>query len=514
MRPGKAVRSAAAIVESSSDAIVSMTLDGVVTSWNAGAEAIFGYRAEEIIGQSAAVLFPPDRIDELVPILDQIRRGGRVAHYETKRVRKDGTVIDVLVSISPVRDKSGGVGGIGMVARDVTERNWAQAELREAEARRHEAERMASLRKLAAAVGHDFGIWLSAIMTYAAQAAEAMPDHLAPRTDVRQIQAVAARAARLAEELLVFGGRDPVLPGHADLNGLLATAHDVLQLTVGRRVEVRITTASGLPPVLADPGQVEHVLVNMAVNARDAMPAGGTLTFTTAMADLSEDVDDEWPRAWPWRYVELTVSDTGCGMDAETMRHVFDPFFTTKPPGQATGLGLSIAYGIVTKAGGAIRVNSEEGAGTTFRVYLPALSVPAPAAPVRPPLVAPGHGTTILVVDDEPATLEIAARILRRSGYRALEAGTSDQALSLMSAQDIQLVLIDAVMPGSAALYQALETKPGIRVLRMSVTGPPGAGSAEGARPPHVRKPVSAPDLLEKVRTVLAGAPTRTGDGT
>jgi len=500
----------AAIVESSSDAIVSSTLDGIVTSWNVGAEAIFGHSAEEIIGQSVSVLFPPGRVDELVPVLDQIRRGGRVAHYETKRMRKDGTIIDVLVSVSPIRDESGAIVGAGVVARDVTERNWAQAERQEADARRHEAERMGSLRQLAAAVGHDFGIWLGAIMTYAAQAAESTDGDSASHVDVRQIQAVAARAARLAEELLVFGGRDPSLPAQADLNAILASTREVLQLTVGRQVDVRLTTAPGLPPVMADPRQVEQVLVNLAVNARDAMPAGGTLTLGTGLADMSEELEAEWPRAWPWRYVELTASDTGCGMDAETMRHVFDPFFTTKPPGQGTGLGLSTAYGIVTRAGGAIRVDSEEGAGSTFRIYLPALSVPAPAPPVRPPLVAPGRGKTVLVVDDEPAVLEIAARILRHSGYRTLEASTGDEALLLVSGHDIQLVLVDVMMPGSAVLGEALETKPGIPVVRMSALMPPEAGSAEEPRTPYVRKPIAAPDLLEKVRMALAGAPMRT----
>jgi two-component system, cell cycle sensor histidine kinase and response regulator CckA len=509
MGPGKAIspdggesRSQArlaAIVESSSDAIMSTTLDGIITSWNAGAMATFGYTAEEIIGQNASVLFPPDRAAELVPILDGIRRGVRVAPYETKRMRKDGAIIDILSSISPIRDDSGVITGVGAVVRDVTERNWAEAQRRESAAGRREAERMESLGQLAGAVGHDFGASLGAILNCAARIGEATADNPALQADVRQIQEDAEHAARLARDLLVFGGRDPAPPGETDLNAVLASAHDLLQASTGPRIDVRLATPSGLPGVAADPGRIEQVLVNLAVNASEAMPSGGTLTFATRLADLSEEQDAEWPGARPGQYVELAVSDTGCGMDSETMRHVFEPFFSTKPPGQGTGLGLSTIYGIVNEVGGGITVGSDEGIGTTFHVYLPAVPAPAPA---RPTLAAPGHGQTILVVDNEPAALEIIARILHHGGYRVLEASTGDEALSLLSSHEIQLILTDAGMPASALLDQALETKPGVRVMRMS-------GSASGTHEPapvtSIGKPFTALDLLEKVRTALAG---------
>jgi two-component system cell cycle sensor histidine kinase/response regulator CckA len=515
--PGKAISSdggenqsqarLAAIVESSSDAIMSTTLDGIITSWNAGATATFGYTAEEIIGQNASVLFPPDRAAEIVPILDAIRRSGRVAHYETKRMRKDGTIIDVLISNSPIRDDSGAITGAGAVVHDVTERNWAEAQRRESAAGRCEAERMESLGQLAGAVGHDFGVSLGAILSSAARIGWAAASNPVLQADVRQIQEDAGRAARLAWDLLVFGGRDPAPPGETDLDAVLASTHDLLQARTGPRIDVRVATSSGLPTVAADPGQVEQMLLNLAVNAREAMPSGGILTFTTSLADLSEEQDAEWPGARPGQYVELGVSDTGCGMDSETMRHVFEPFFTTKPPGQDTGMGLSIVYGIVTKAGGGITVGSDEGIGTTFHLYLPAVRVPAPA---RPTLAAPGHGQTILVVDDEPAALEIIVRILHHGGYRVLEASTSDEALSLLSSHEIQLILTDADMPGSALLDQALETKPGMRVMRMSGsasgTREPAPGTSAGT--PHIGKPFAALDLLEKVRTVLAATPT------
>ena len=281
MGPGKAARSAGgdggslsrlvAIVESSSAAIVSTTLDGIIASWNAGATAIFGYAAEEIIGQSASVLYPPDRIGEFEPILDQMRRGGRPAPYETKRMRKDGTVIDVLSSLSPILDGSGAITGIAAVVRDITERNWIEAERREAEARHREAERMESLSQLAGAVSHNFIASLDEIMSYAARVADATVGDPALQANAQQTQAVAGRAARLARELLVFSGHTPSSPGQADLNAVVARARGLLQVSTGEQVEVRLVTAPALPTVMADPGQVEQVLVNLAVNARETV---------------------------------------------------------------------------------------------------------------------------------------------------------------------------------------------------------------------------------------------------
>jgi PAS domain S-box-containing protein len=502
----------AAIVEASTDAIIGKTLAGIITSWNAGAVAMYGYAAEEMIGRDISVLFPPDRPGELAPILDQIRRGGRVDHYETKRVRKDGTVIDVSVSVSPVRDGSGAIVGAATVARDITERKWAEAERRAGEALLHQAERMETLGQLAGGIAGEFNNLLSAIMGYAALVAPATADNPAVQADLQQIQAAAGRAARLARELLVFSRREPGQPEKVDLNSVLVRIRGLLSASIGGHIELRLITAPGLPAVMADRGQIEQVLLNLAINARDAMPHGGALTVTTGLTDLSTVQGDEWPAARPGKYVELTVSDTGFGMDAETMRHVFEPFFTTRPQGQGTGLGLSTVYGIITKAGGGITIDSEEGKGTTFHIYLPAISIPAPAAPAGPPPAAPGHGETILVVDDEPAVLEIAARILRHNGYQTIEAGTHSEALSLLSSHDVQLLLTDSVMPGSSgqALAEAAsEMKPGVRVLHMS--GATFAGtktdSAPGAEVPLIRKPFTALDLLKKVRTVLAEPP-------
>ncbi|MGH3202579.1 MAG: PAS domain S-box protein [Streptosporangiaceae bacterium] len=490
----------AAIVESSVDAIASMTMDGIVTSWNSGAEAIYGYTAEEMAGRKVSVLYPPDRTEELVPILAQIRRGRPVHHFETQRVRKDDTVIDVSISVSPVRGEGGVIVGAAWIMRDVTERNWAAAEQRAAEAGRQESARIETTGRLAGGIAAEFSTLLTSITGYAASAAEATAGNPLARADVEQIQAATGRAARLARDLLLFSRREPARPERVDLNAVLASTRDVLQASIGADIELRLITAPYLPTVLADRGQIEQVLVNLARNARDAMPEGGILTFTTGAADLSEAPGAVWSGTRPGLCAKLTVSDTGRGMDAETMSRAFEPFFTTRPPGQGTGLGLSAVYGIVTKAGGGIAIDSEEGLGTTIHIYLPAAYVPAQgSAPMR----SLGTAPTILVVDDQPAVLEVVSRILRHNGYHTLEAGSYEQALSRLSAHDPDLLLTDSVLAEVSEQTLAdriREIKPGMRILRMSGAHPatlgPGAGQV-------INKPFTAKDLVEKVRAIL-----------
>jgi two-component system, cell cycle sensor histidine kinase and response regulator CckA len=490
----------AAIVESSVDAIASMTLDGIVTSWNSGAEAIYGYTAEEMTGRHVSVLYPPERTEELEPILAQIRRGRQVHHFETQRVRKDGTVIDVSLSISPIRGEGGVIAGAAGVTRDVTERNWAEAEQRATEAGRQEAARIETAVRVAGGMAAEFSSLLSSIMGYAASAAEATAGNPLVRADVEQIQAAAGRAARLARELLLFSRREPARAERVDLNAVLAALRDVLQASIGADIELRLITAPYLPTVLADRGQIEQVLVNLALNARDAMPEGGILTFTTGAADLSEAPGTVWSGTRPGLCAKVAVSDTGSGMDAETMSRAFEPFFTTRAPGQGTGLGLSAVYGIVTKAGGGVAIDSEEGLGTTVHIYLPAAYIPAQgSAPMRSPTTAP----TILVVDDQPAVLEVVSRILRHNGYHTLEAGSYEEALALLSTHYPDLLLTDSVLadvPEETLADRVREIKPGMRILRMSGAQVPALGPQVGQ---VINKPFTAKDLVEKVRAIL-----------
>jgi PAS domain S-box-containing protein len=478
---------------------------------------MYGYAAPEMVGRNVSALMPPDRVGELAPILERVRRGQRVEHFETQRVRKDGAVIDVSVSVSPVRDVDGAVIGAASVARDITERRRAEEERLASDARLQMAQRLETVGQLAGGIAHDFNNLLAAIIGYAGLAADAVSDP-AVRADVEQVLATAQRAAALTKELLVFSRREPTEPAELDLNAVIAGVQRMVAVTIGAHIEIRVAPAAALPAVRIDRGRMEQVLLNLAINARDAMPDGGSLTMATGVVDLAVGDARLHSGVDPGPFVELAVSDTGTGMSAQVAARIFEPFFTTKPVGQGTGLGLATVYGIVTGAGGCIGVDSAAGAGTTFHVYLPAAAAPAapagraagePAAEVPGPA---GHGEIVLVVDDERAVLEVTSRILRRHGYATLEANTWEEALSLASSGEPELLLTDSVMPGMSGQVLAdrvREARPRVRVLRMSgyasgsMSPRPGSPEAEA----FLLKPFSTETLLAKVRAVLDSPP-------
>jgi PAS domain S-box-containing protein len=364
-------RHQAAIIQSSADAIISRTLDGIITSWNAGAERTYGYTAAEMVGTDGYEVIPPGRRGELPAIVDRLARDGRFEVYETQRIRKDGVLLDVAVTISPIRDGAGTIVGSSTVGRDITESKRAEAVRRSLEERMHQSERLESLGQLAGGVAHDFNNLLAVILNYAAFVAEETADNPAVAADVAQILTAAERAARLTRQLLTFGRRDVVRTESLDLNAVVDDVHNLLSRSIGEHISLIVDAAHPLPSIRADRGQMEQVLLNFAVNARDAMPKGGTLTISTRATDLDAGDARLDPSAVAGRYVELSVSDTGTGIDREVASHIFEPFFTTKPKGEGTGLGLATVYGIVTEAGGSTTVDSEVGVGTTFRVLLP-----------------------------------------------------------------------------------------------------------------------------------------------
>ena len=519
-----AIAHMAAIVESSDDAIIGKSLEGVITAWNAGAEAMYGYRADEMIGHNIFELVPSDGMLELSAILERLRRGERVAHYETKRLRRDGTAIDVSVTISPIRDASGAITGASTVARDMTATKQAELERIELEDRLHQSERLESMGRLAGGVAHDFNNLLAGIMNYASLVSTSLQDEIARGSlteddafvtvvqDVEEITNVARRAAALTHQLLIFSRRGVTKPEVLDLNTVVTEMQTLLRTTIPESIELRLRLAADLPLVKADPSQIDQVFMNLAVNARDAMPDGGELEIETAVFE----VDEQYARInaiHAGRYVRLTVSDTGVGMSREVAAHIFEPFFTTKPKGEATGLGLATVYGIVTQAGGDVTIYSEPGLGTTVRVNLPA-TVDAYSEELHPTpvAVAPSKGETLLLVEDESIVREPVRRMLERSGYTVLAAQDAYDALAIARDHpgEIDLLLTDVVMPGRSGRGLADDLamlRPTTKVLFMSGYSPDvivhRGVLREGVR--LIEKPFAADDLLRCVREILDG---------
>jgi CheY-like chemotaxis protein len=376
--------------------------------------------------------------------------------------------------------------------------------------RLRQSERLESLGQLAGGVAHDFNNLLGVILNYTSFVAEAVAEDASASRDVAQIRTAAERAARLTRQLLIFGRRDPSRSEVLELDAIVADIHDLLSHSIGAHIELVVRTCDRLPTIRADRGQVEQVLLNLALNARDAMPEGGVLTIATTVVEIDEDYVHLYPEATPGRHVELSVSDTGVGMPPEVAAHVFEPFFTTKPKGQGTGMGLATVYGIVTDAGGSASVYSEPGLGSRFRVLFPALEALAVPTVVPVPDDLEGHGETILIVEDEPAIMETTARILRRHGYTVIEAPTAAEALAVASSQTLHLLLTDSVMPqmsGREVAERIGAFRPDLPVLFMSgysegAVGPQGLG---GKGAPLLEKPFTTAALLQHVRARLTG---------
>jgi len=388
----------------------------------------------------------------------------------------------------------------------------AQAERVRLETQLNQSRRLESLGQLAGGVAHDFNNLLAVILNCASFVAEETGGNEAVLADVEQIRSAAERAAQLTRQLLIFGRREKVKVEALDLNVVVADVRSLLARCIGEDVKLVVQPATSLPAISADRGQIEQVLVNLAVNARDAMPGGGTLTIEPAAAQLDEDYARLHPGVRPGHYVALSVSDTGTGISPEVAARIFEPFYTTKPPGKGTGLGLATVHSIVAEAGGSLSVCSEQGAGTTFRAFFPAAEGRATTAVTAAVAVASpsrGRGRTVLVVEDEPAVLELTARILRRSEYSVLMASTESQALSLAADHEFDLLLTDLVMPQISGLELARhirQLRPEAAVLFMSgysqeALGPQRALD-EGVA--LIEKPFTALALLERVDAVIA----------
>jgi PAS domain S-box-containing protein len=360
-----------AIVGSVADAIVTRSHDGTVTSWNVAAERLFGYTADEVIGTQGLFLTPEELLDDVEQQLDEVEHGARPHGVETVQVAKDGRRVPVTISKFQVRGKSGTSLAIGMLFRDMTERKQAEAEQERLESELRQSQKLEAVGQLAAGVAHDFNNKLAVILGYAHLVLRTLDPGAPARADVEEIQTAALHSANLTRQLLAFARMQPITPKLLDLNEAVAGMAQMLDRLLGDGVELLWNPGPGPCRVRIDPGQVDQVLVNMAVNARDAVSGSGTVTIATAHVELDEDYCASHPGAAPGSYVVLEVGDDGCGMDEETKTRAFEPFFTTKAQGKGTGLGLASVHGIAHQNHGFADVESHLGRGTTIRIYLP-----------------------------------------------------------------------------------------------------------------------------------------------
>jgi PAS domain S-box-containing protein len=495
----------AELVESSEDAIIGKNLDGVVESWNRSAQRVYGYSAEDMIGKPMALLLPPDRPDEESSILRKIQSGERVEHFETVRRRKDGELICVSLTISPIRGQDGRIVGASHIARDISERKKLEEQLRQ-------TQKLESLGVLAGGIAHDFNNLLTGILGNASLALEAVPSGDPSEKYLSDVIRAAESAADLTRQLLAYAGKGRFITEHVDLSRMVREISGLIQSSIQRSVRLRLDLMPDLPPIEADAGQIQQIVMNLVINAAEAI--GEERPGTVYLSTRTQEVDEDYIRTAfqgenlaPGKYVSLEVHDTGCGMDRETMARIFDPFFTTKFTGR--GLGLAAVMGIVRGHKGALRVYSTPGQGSTFKVLFPAAAGTRPSAPVREAGLFRGT-ETVLVVDDEDIVRQAARNALERYGYTVRTAQDGAEAVEIFSrdAGRIGLVLLDLTMPfmaGEEALAKLRAVSPDVRVLLSS-----GFNEVEAVRrfigkglAGFIQKPYSAVDLARRVRQAL-----------
>jgi len=454
-------------IESTPLAVVEWDLQFRVVSWNASAERIFGYTREEAMGQHGHFIVPRS----VRPLVDKVwqellaGKGGKHGS-PNDNVTKNGRTISCEWYNSPLVDAAGRVLGVASFAQDVTERVALEERLLQ-------SQKMEAIGGLAGGIAHDFNNLLTVILGYTQFLSDGLaPGRLADSTG--QIKSAAERAAGITRQLLAFSRKQVLSPRIIDLNDIVANLDSLLRRLIGEDIEVLTVPAADLGSVRADPGQVEQVIMNLALNARDAMPRGGKLTLETANAELDEAYAEEHQPLTPGRYVMLAVTDTGLGMTPDVQARIFEPFFTTKEVGKGTGLGLSTVYGIIKQSGGYIWVYSEPGQGTSFKIYFPRVEQPAQTVGSDKRFGAVQPGTeTILLVEDDPQLRDLTSTVLAQCGYKVLVAGSPEEGLEISKAnhQDIRLLITDVVMPrmnGRQLAEQVLKIAPDMRVLYIS----------------------------------------------
>jgi PAS domain S-box-containing protein len=630
----------AAIVESSQDAIIGKTLDGIITSWNFGAEAIYGYTASEMVGRSISLLIPPGNDEEMQKILDEIRSGNYVENYEALRRKKNGQDIQISLNVSPIRDSKGNVVAASTIGRDIsnlkkmetnllaaaelaklgyweydvdsgnftfsdqyfrlihgsstakqggnimsaeefakklvypadsflvaealqkaikspdpnfsitqearvyrdngdlanvtvmikllkdqsgrtykiyganqdiTERKRAEETKRDLEAQLHQAQKLESVGTLASGIAHDFNNILGIILGHSSLLERLREDSNMHSESVAAIMKATQRGASLVKQLMLFARKAEPLLESVKINNIIGELTKLMQETFPKTIAISTSLQQDLPTIVADAGQIHQVLLNLFVNARDAMPSSGTLSISTRTID-GKAVSSRFSRATARQYVQIEVTDTGIGMDEATRQRIFEPFFTTKAPGRGTGLGLSVVFGIVEHHNGFIDVRSIPGKGTSFTVYLPiAERAPEIGQRVRKSIEEiPGGTETILVIEDEEMLRSLAKGILVSKGYKVLIAEDGMQGVEMYQShqKEIAVVLSDVGLPllsGPDVFRKIREINPEAKVILASGFFDPETKSEmfKAGLKNFIQKPYMHDEVLQKIREVI-----------
>jgi PAS domain S-box-containing protein len=496
-------------------AIFQLDTEGFIASWNTGAQRIKGYTEQEIVGQHFSRFYTEQDRSAGIP-QRALKTATEVGKFEAEgwRVRKDGTRFWALVVIDAIRDDDGNLLGFAKITRDITDRYQAQQELRETQAQLAASQKMEAIGQLSGGIAHDFNNLLMIVignLETAQRHAIKIANSALSRAHTNAMRG-AQRAAALTSRLLAFSRRQALDPKPIDVNKFLGGAGEFIQRSLGEHIQIEVVGAPRLWYIEADPNHLESALVNLAINARDAMPNGGKLTIEAANVFADEDYSRINPEIAPGQYVAICVTDSGSGMTREVLDRAFEPFFTTKELGQGTGLGLSQVYGFIRQSGGHVKIYSEVGHGTTVKLYMPRLQskVPEDDEDLVETPVGAEQSESILVVEDDPDVRAYLVEVLRSLDYRVSAVPGVQAALDILSQKDrhIDLLLTDIIMPegnGRELAKEALKLKPDIEVLYMT-------GYSRNAVVHHGRldegvdllqKPVSQAQLASRVRAAL-----------
>jgi len=492
------------LIEGTTDAIFVKDRAGRYLLFNTAAANVVGKSADQVIGHDDTFLFSPEEATALMAGDRRVMESGRVMTYEDYLTNVDGSRRTFLSTKGPIFDGEGTVSGLFGISRDITEQKQLEEQLLH-------SQKMDAIGQLAGGVAHDLNNILTVIYGYCGVLQMRMEINSPYRSEIDLIYGAAERAANLTRSLLAFSRKQIIHQKNVNLNDIVINVGSLLTRIIGEDIELNTHSTTNPLTVFADSGQIEHVLLNLAANARDAMPHGGKLTIETMVRDIDEEFIHEQGFGSPGKYAVISVTDTGMGMDANTCKKIFEPFFTTKDIGQGTGLGLSIVYGVITQHNGYISVASEPDKGTVFQIYLPQVFEDYSDDNEETPLDFPQMGTeTVLVAEDDPSIRQLTASVLEEFGYNVMLAQDGMDAVGIFKAasEKIDIIIMDLVMPGKSgkeAYEEIINLRPDVKILFMSGYSPDillNKGFLDTGEEVII-KPVQPLELIRRVRAAL-----------